>query len=105
GHDWGGGVALHAARFTPQSLASLVILDTNYGNLDWLGMWHMLLLNVPLLPELLFRFLPEVFYEFSMKAAYVDPGRIPKEADRSYRSMFRDSQTTAYWIRLYRNLV
>lgn len=104
GHDWGGAIALHAARFTPESLLSVAVLNTNYGNLDLLGMWHLLLFNLLFIPEALFRFLPERFYEFAMKRAYRDHQALPKEADRSYRSMFKDRTTTTYWLKLYRTL-
>lgn len=105
GHDWGGTLAMHAVRFTPDTLYSLSVLNTNYGKVDFLGMWHILFLNLPWIPELAFYLIPERLYEFSMQKAYVNIRKIPSEADQAYRKLFRNRQTTKYWLRLYRNLL
>ena len=47
GHDWGGAVGLHASRYFPEQLLSLIVLNTNYWETHVPGMWHMLFLNIP----------------------------------------------------------
>lgn len=104
GHDWGGAIALHTARYLPQSLRSLAVMDTNYWKVDFLGIWHLYFLNLPLIPQLTFRLMPDAVFEFGMKQAYYDFHKLPEEVRRSYLAMFSDESTTRYWIRLYRNL-
>jgi haloalkane dehalogenase len=104
GHDWGGAIALHVARFNPETLLSLAVMNTNYWKTDVLGMWHMILFNIPLLPTAIFRMIPERFFEFAMLGAFVDRNRLAPETRDSYLHMFQDRETTRYWTKLYRNM-
>lgn len=104
GHDWGGAIALHVARFKPESLLSLVVMNTNYWKTDVLGMWHMIFFNIPLLPAVVFRVIPERLFKFGMLGAFVNKNRLAPEARNLYLQMFQDQETTGYWIKLYRNM-
>jgi len=104
GHDWGGAIALHVARFKPETLLSLAVMNTNYWKTDVLGMWHMLFFNIPLLPTAIFRTIPDRFFKFAMLGAFVNRNRLAPEARDSYLQMFQDQDTTRYWTKLYRNM-
>jgi pimeloyl-ACP methyl ester carboxylesterase len=104
GHDWGGAIALHVARFRPETLLSLAVMNTNYWKTDVLGMWHMIFFNIPILPAAVFRTIPDTFFKFGMLGAFVNSNRLPPEARDAYLQMFRDQETTRYWTRLYRNM-
>jgi len=104
GHDWGGAIALHVARFKPESLLSLAVMNTNYWKTDVFGMWHMIFFNIPLLPTVVFRMIPDRLFKFGMLGAYVNKSRLAPEARNSYLQMFQDRETTRYWTKLYRNM-
>jgi pimeloyl-ACP methyl ester carboxylesterase len=102
GHDWGAAIAMHLGRLAPEALATISVLNTTFWKIDYLGMWHLWLLNLPLLPPLLFRRWPEWFFARTMLGAFRDPGRLSPVARASYLEMYRDQDTTRFWIRLYR---
>ena len=104
GHDWGGAIALHVARFKPETLLSLSVMNTNYWKTDVLGMWHMIFFNIPFLPTAVFRMIPERFFKFGMLGAFVNRDRLTPEARDTYLKMFQDPDTTRYWTKLYRNM-
>ena len=104
GHDWGGAIALHVARFKPETLRSLVVMNTNYWKTDVFGMWHMIFFNIPFLPTIVFRMIPDRLFKFGMLGAYVNRNRLAPETRESYLRMFKDRETTRYWIKLYRNM-
>jgi pimeloyl-ACP methyl ester carboxylesterase len=105
GHDWGGAIALHLARLTPQAVKSACILNTTFWKLDYRGMWHVWLMNLPVVPGALFRLTPDWFFSRTMGRAFIDLSRLDEVNADSYRRMFRDRSTTRFWIRLYRNVV
>jgi len=104
GHDWGGAIALHVARFNPETLLSLVVMNTNYWKTDVFGMWHMIFFNIPFLPTVAFRMIPDRLFKFGMLGAFVNRNRLALEARDSYLQMFQDLETTRYWTKLYRNM-
>lgn len=54
GHDWGGAVALATAFRHPGRVRALVLASTPFRQLDLRAAWHIPLINVPLLPEVIF---------------------------------------------------
>ena len=104
GHDWGGAIALHVARLKPETLLSLAVMNTNYWKTDVLGMWHMIFFNIPFLPTVVFRMIPDRLFKFGMLGAFVNRNRLALEARDSYLKMFQDRETTLYWTKLYRNM-
>ena len=104
GHDWGGAIALHVARFKPETLLSLVVMNTNYWKTDVLGMWHMIFFNITFLPTVVFHMIPDRLFKFGMLGAFVNRNRLAPETRDSYLQMFQDQETTCYWIKLYRNM-
>lgn len=104
GHDWGGAIGLHVARYYPEHLRSLVVLNTNYWKTDISGMWHMLLLNVPVVAPLCFRLAPLRMFDAFVTQSLMVHTRVDASVMDSYRAAFQDLATTTYWIRLYRNM-
>ena len=103
GHDWGAAIALHVARLAPETLASASILNTTFWKIDYRGMWHMWLMNLPVVPTLLFTKAPDWFFRKTLEWAFNDPERLPAASRDSYLRMYRDPEITAFWIRLYRS--
>lgn len=104
GHDWGGAVGLHVSRYCPESLLSLVVLNTNYWETHILGMWHMLLLNVPVVARLAFKFAPGAMFNAFVKRSLAVPANMDVAVLESYRAAFHDRAATDFWIRLYHNM-
>jgi pimeloyl-ACP methyl ester carboxylesterase len=105
GHDWGAAIALHLARLAPETLLSATVLNTTFWKIDVLGMWHLWLMNLPLVPGYLFGRRSDWFFEKTMVASFNDPSRLPAASRASYLEMFRDREITRFWIALYRQTV
>ena len=105
GHDWGATIAMHVARLAPEDLVSASILNTTFWKIDVRGMWHLWLMNLPLVPGFLFRHRTDWLFAMTMKRSFNDPARLSAAARASYLEMFRDRATTRFWIRLYRQTV
>lgn len=104
GHDWGGTIGLHVSRYHPESLRSLVVLNTNYWKTDATAMWHLLLLNLPVIAPLCFRLAPGRMFDSFITQSLMDYRSVDVAVMDSYRTAFRDPAITTYWIRLYRNM-
>lgn len=104
GHDWGGAVGLHAARYHPEQLLSLSVMNTNYWETHVPGMWHMLLLNVPIGARLAFALAPDLMFNAFIERSLADPARANGAVMESYRAAFHDRATTKFWIRLYHSM-
>ena len=103
GHDWGAAVAMHLGRLAPETLLSATVLNTTFWKIDVLGMWHLWLMNLPLVPGLLFGRRVEWFFSHTMIRSLNDPSRLPAGSRASYLAMFRDPANTRFWVRLYRH--
>ena len=88
----------------PQSLLSATIMNTNFWKTDLSGMWHLIFLNIPLLPKIAFKWFPKPFFKFAMIQSFNDSSRLEPKVLKSYFEMFCDTEATQYWIRLYKNM-
>jgi pimeloyl-ACP methyl ester carboxylesterase len=104
GHDWGGAVGLHASRYYPERLLSLVVMNTNYWETHVPGMWHMLFLNIPIGARIAFALAPDAIFDAFIKHSLANPGKVNHAAMESYRAAFHDRAATGFWIRLYRSM-
>lgn len=104
GHDWGGAVGLHASRYCPEQLLSLVVMNTNYWETHLAGMWHMLVLNIPIGARIAFALAPDVMFDAFMKRSLASPEQANAAVLESYRAAFHDRTATDFWIRLYRGM-
>ena len=103
GHDWGGAIGLHVSRYRPETIESLTVLNTNYWKTDFKGMWHVPLLNAPVLTPILFRLAPDVLFSAFIVRNLQNTGAVEPDTLESYRRAFHDLATANYWMRLYRN--
>jgi len=101
GHDWGGAVGLHASRYYPEQLLSLVVLNTNYWETHVPGMWHMFFLNIPIGARIAFALAPDAIFDAFITRSLVDPRQVNPAVMESYRAAFHDRAATDFWIRLY----
>jgi pimeloyl-ACP methyl ester carboxylesterase len=104
GHDWGGAVGLHASRYCPQQLLSLVVLNTNYWETHVPGMWHLFLLNIPIGARVAFALAPDAMFDAFIKRSLAYPLQVKPAVMESYRAAFHDRAATDFWIRLYRSM-
>jgi pimeloyl-ACP methyl ester carboxylesterase len=104
GHDWGGAVGLHASRYCPERLLSLVVLNTNYWETHVPGMWHMLVLNIPIGARIAFALAPDAMFDAFIKRSLAYPAQVNAAVMESYRAAFHDRTATDFWIRLYRSM-
>ena len=104
GHDWGGAVGLHVSRYCPERLLSLAVLNTNYWETHIPGMWHMLLLNIPLGAHIAFALAPDAMFDAFMKQSLADPSEVNAAVLASYRATFHDPTAADFWVRLYRSM-
>jgi pimeloyl-ACP methyl ester carboxylesterase len=104
GHDWGGAVGLHEARYRPERLRSLVVLNTNYWETHVPGMWHMLLLNIPVVAPIAFALAPDAMFHAFIERSLAAPRTQQGARMESYRASFHDRDTIRFWIRLYRSM-
>jgi hypothetical protein len=88
----------------PQSLMSATIMNTNFWKTDLSGMWHLIFLNIPLLPKIAFKWFSKPFFKFAMIQSFNDSSRLEPKVLKSYFEMFCDTEATQYWIRLYKNM-
>jgi pimeloyl-ACP methyl ester carboxylesterase len=101
GHDWGGAVGLHASRYYPEQLLSLVVLNTNYWETHVPGMWHMFFLNIPIGARIAFALAPDAIFDAFITRSLADPRQVNPAVMESYRAAFHDRAATDFWIRLY----
>ena len=104
GHDWGGAVGLHAARYCPEQLLSLVVLNTNYWETHVPGMWHMLFLNIPVGASVAFALAPDAIFGAFIRRSLAEPREVDAAVMDTYRASFHDRAATNFWIRLYRSM-
>jgi pimeloyl-ACP methyl ester carboxylesterase len=79
-------------------------MNTSFWKTDLFGMWHLIFLNIPFLPRLVFRWLPDQLFNVGVEKSFVDLRNLEGHAASSYRKMFRDPEYSRYWIRLYRGM-
>jgi pimeloyl-ACP methyl ester carboxylesterase len=104
GHDWGGAVGLHASRYCPERLLSLVVMNTNYWETHVPGMWHMLFLNIPIGARIAFALAPDAIFDAFITRSLTNPAQVNSAVMGSYRAAFHDRAATDFWIRLYRSM-
>jgi pimeloyl-ACP methyl ester carboxylesterase len=104
GHDWGGAVGLHVSRYCPEQLFSLTVLNTNYWETHVPGMWHMIILNIPIGARVAFAIAPDAVFNAFMTRSLARPAEVNPDVMQSYRAAFHDRVTSGFWIRLYRSM-
>ena len=102
GHDWGGAVALATAFRHPGRVRVLVTASSPFRQIDLTAAWHIPLLNLPIAPQVAFKFLggpltrAAIRYSAVVKEPYTD------EVMDRYTAAVRAAPTA--WLSYYRTL-
>jgi epoxide hydrolase 4 len=102
GHDWGGAVALATAFRHPGRVRSLVVASAPFRQLDLLRSWHIPLMNLPILPELAFRFAARPLVEAGINRTAVVREPFTDEVLDAYADVV--SAHPRGWLSYYRTL-
>jgi epoxide hydrolase 4 len=102
GHDWGGAVAVATAFRHPGLVRALVTVSSPFRQIDLRAAWHIPLLNVPIAPELAFRFAARPLVGATVRAAAVVREPFTDEVLDDYARAV--SASPSAWLRYYRGL-
>lgn len=102
GHDWGGAVALATAFRHPGRVRSLVVASSPYRQLDLRRAWHIPLMNLPIVPELAFRFAARPLVKGAL--TYASRVREPFDAERVDRYAASVAGDPSAWLAYYRTM-
>jgi pimeloyl-ACP methyl ester carboxylesterase len=100
GHDWGGAVAVATAIRHPGRVRALVLVNSPYRRLDLRHAWHVPLLNIPLLPEVLARRAPEKMVRAAIRHTATVREAFPAPIVREYAEAVRSGG----WLGYYRTI-
>jgi epoxide hydrolase 4 len=102
GHDWGGAVAVATAFRHPGLVRALVTVSSPFRQIDLRAAWHIPLLNLPVAPELAFRFAARPLVGATLRAASVVREPFTDEVVDAYAAAV--SAAPSAWLRYYRGL-
>jgi epoxide hydrolase 4 len=102
GHDWGGAVAVATAFRHPGLVRALVSVSSPFRQVDLRAAWHIPLLNIPIAPELAFRFASRPLVAATLRAASVVREPFTDEVVDAYAEAV--SAHPSAWLRYYRGL-
>lgn len=104
GHDFGGAIAWSLGLTHPDRLDGLVVVNSPLRRLDLRHGWHMLALNLPVLPELAFTLASGPLVERMIRACTTVPDAIDPEAMQEYRTAFRSLERQRSAFAYYRTV-
>lgn len=102
GHDWGGAVAVATAFRHPGLVRALVSVSSPFRQIDLRAAWHIPLLNLPIAPELAFRFASRPLVGATLRAASVVREPFTSEVVETYAEAVAAHPSA--WLRYYRGL-
>lgn len=89
GHDWGGMLAYRLASHHAELLERVAVINSPYRRLDLRRGWHMVALNLPVLPEAAFLLAGDRLIEWMLKAASAQRDVFTPETTAPYREALR----------------
>lgn len=102
GHDWGGAVALATAFRHPGRVSGVVLAAAPYRQLDLRRAWHIAFANLPIVPELAFRFVPRPLVAAALRTQARNRTAFDAEAiDAATAAVAADPKG---WLQYYRTL-
>lgn len=104
GHDWGGAFAFRLALDHPGRVPHLIVTNTAFRELSPLHSWYIWLFNIPILPELAFRFGGDRIISFFLRNGTGPAGRriFDGEPMRLYQDAYRDPERLKSALAYYR---
>jgi epoxide hydrolase 4 len=102
GHDWGGAVALATAFRHPGRVRALVVASSPFRQLDLRRSWHIPLWNLPVAPEVAFKFGARPLVAAAVRHAAVADEAFTDEILDGYAEAV--SKDPAAWLAYYRTL-
>ncbi|MBW3662452.1 MAG: alpha/beta hydrolase [Actinobacteria bacterium] len=102
GHDWGGAVALATAFRHPGHVRALVVINSPYRHVSLRRAWHIPLLNLPVVPEVLSRLAAERL----VRGAFDFTARTHEAFTDEVIAAYAESVRTAprSWLAYYRTM-
>lgn len=104
GHDWGGSLAFSLALSHPERISKLVVTNAPFRKLDLKRGFHFLAFNIPLVPELAFRFAGDRLVAFMLRAGAARKEVFDDDAIRPYREAFQDPANVRSALAYYRTI-
>lgn len=106
GHDWGGAFALRMALDRPDRVPRLVLTNTAFRELSPLHSWYIWLFNIPLVPELAFRYAGRHILSVALRGATPAARRSVFEGEplRVYQEAYSDPERVASALAYYRTV-
>ncbi len=103
GHDWGGSLALALAGARPELVRRLVVVSAPYRKVDLRAAWHMPVLALPVLPEVVFRLAGDQVVRFMFDRAWKADGR-PEHLEE-YVAAYAPADRVGAMLAYYRRAV
>lgn len=102
GHDWGGAVGLSTAFRHPGRVRALVTASSPFRQIDLVAAWHIPLLNLPIAPQIAFRWAGGPLTRAAIRYSAVVQEPYTDEVLEQYASSVRAAP--AAWLAYYRRL-
>ena len=104
GHDFGGAIAWSLGLAHRDRLDGLVVINSPLRRLDLRHGWHMLALNLPIVPEVAFTLFGGQLVQAMIDRCVTVPDAIPDEAMQEYRAAFRTIEAQRNAFAYYRTV-
>jgi pimeloyl-ACP methyl ester carboxylesterase len=106
GHDWGGAFAFRMALDRPARVDHLIIVNSPFRELSPRHSWYIGVMNLPLIPELAFRFAGDRIIGSALTGWSSDKGRGVFEGEPllTYQEAYRDPERVRSALGFYRTV-
>lgn len=104
GHDFGGAIAIRMALDAPERAERLVIVNAPFRKIDFKRAPHMLLFQVPVLPEIGFRLFGKQAVPWMIRAASKNKAALNAETLTRYGETLSDMRRARSALDYYRTM-
>jgi pimeloyl-ACP methyl ester carboxylesterase len=102
GHDWGGVLALALSDARPDLVRRLVVINAPYRKINLFKAFHIPLLSLPGLPEVVFRLSGRRLVDAMLRAAWKAKIPLEPEIRDSYAAAYADPKRVSAMLGYYR---